>query len=201
MNELEVLQALRLKGRVSEADLVSTVGGNPAGVSAAVEQLAQAGLVAPGKLLKLTPEGRERLAELLATERASVDAPSISEAYAEFRAVNGIFKLLISDWQLRDGQPNDHTDADYDNAVLARLDTVHEAVAPIIAGVAAQLPRLDSYGDKLAAALARVKAGELPWLTRPIMDSYHTVWFELHEELIGAAGLTREQEANAGHAD
>ena len=24
-----------------------------------------------------------------------------------------------------------------------------------------------------------------------MIDSYHTVWFELHEELIGAAGLTR----------
>jgi hypothetical protein len=26
------------------------------------------------------------------------------------------------------------------------------------------------------------------------------VWFELHEELIVAAGLTREDEAKAGHA-
>jgi hypothetical protein len=27
------------------------------------------------------------------------------------------------------------------------------------------------------------------------------VWFELHEELIGAAGLTRGDEAMAGHAE
>jgi hypothetical protein len=37
-------------------------------------------------------------------------------------------------------------------------------------------------------------------LTRPIIDSYHTVWFELHEELIQAAGRSREDEAKAGHA-
>jgi hypothetical protein len=34
-----------------------------------------------------------------------------------------------------------------------------------------------------------------------IIDSYHTVWFELHEELILATGLTREDEAKAGHAE
>ena len=38
------------------------------------------------------------------------------------------------------------------------------------------------------------------WLARPIIDSYHTVWFELHEELILVSGLTREGEARAGHA-
>lgn len=201
MKELEVLQALRLKGRVSEGDLASTVGIDPAELEGAVEQLTAAGLVATGKMLKLTPEGRERLAELLAAERSSIEASSVSASYAEFRSVNGDFKALISDWQLKDGQPNDHTDAAYDAAVLSRLDGVHDNVMPIIAAVAGQLPRLSSYGDKLAAALARIKAGELPWLTRPIIDSYHTVWFELHEELIGAAGLTREQEASAGHAD
>lgn len=201
MNELELLQALRLKGRVGEADLAATVGAEPAAVGPAVAKLAEAGLVAEGKILKLTPEGRERLTELLAEERSSVDAAEMAQTYDAFRGVNGDFKALIADWQLKDGQPNDHTDAAYDAGVLGRLDGVHETVMPIIAGAAAQLPRLNAYGTKLVTALGKVKAGELPWLTRPIMDSYHTVWFELHEELIGAAGLTREEEANAGHAD
>lgn len=115
--------------------------------------------------------------------------------------MNNDFKALVSDWQLKDGQHNDHTDKRYDDAVLARLDTVHEAVMPIVAAAASEVPRLSTYADKLAAALARVQSGDLPWLTRPVMDSYHTVWFELHEELIGASGLAREEEAAAGHAD
>jgi hypothetical protein len=45
-----------------------------------------------------------------------------------------------------------------------------------------------------------VKAGDSSWLTRPLVDSYHTVWFEWHEELIGAAGLTREEAARSGDA-
>jgi hypothetical protein len=78
---------------------------------------------------------------------------------------------------------------------------VHHRVTPIIATVATQLPRLGNYSVKLHSALEKVHAGETTWLTRPIIDSYHTVWFELHEELIIAAGLTREQEAQAGHAN
>jgi hypothetical protein len=45
-----------------------------------------------------------------------------------------------------------------------------------------------------------VVAGDAVWLTRSTANPHHTVWFELHEELILAAGLTREDEAIAGHA-
>jgi hypothetical protein len=65
---------------------------------------------------------------------------------------------------------------------------------PILASASGQLPRLDAYSAKLSAALDRIHAGDAVWLARPMIDSYHTVWFELHEELIGAAGLTREDE-------
>ena len=77
---------------------------------------------------------------------------------------------------------------------------MHDEVLRIVADAAAHVPRLSTYGTKLAGAWARVKAGDVAWLTRPIADSYHTVWFELHEELIGVAGLTRQEEARAGHA-
>ncbi len=33
-----------------------------------------------------------------------------------------------------------------------------------------------------------------------MVDSYHTLWFELHEELIQALGRTRADEAAAGRA-
>jgi hypothetical protein len=59
---------------------------------------------------------------------------------------------------------------------------------------------LSVYRAKLDEALVKINDGDTAWLTRPIVDSYHTVWFELHEELIGAAGLTRQDEAEAGHA-
>lgn len=198
--QLRVLQAVRLKGRISEADLAATVDEHPAVVAATVGELSRAGLLAAGRILTISPQGRARLTELLAKERSGLDKAAIAAVYDNFRAVNTDLKVLVTDWQLNDGQPNSHTDAVYDAAVLDRLEAVHRRVVPIIAAAAVALPRLGAYLRKLSAALAKIRSGDTSWLTRPTIDSYHTVWFELHEELIAAAGLTREHEAEAGRA-
>jgi hypothetical protein len=189
MSELAVLQAVRLKGRVSRDDLAATLGGDFVDV---IDRLVGSGLLLDGPALRLSPEGRGRLEGLLADERSHVDTAAVLSAYDEFRSVNTEFKALVTDWQLKDGQPNTHHDVGYDAAVLARLDDVHRRVTRIIAVAATQLPRLSRYSVKLQTALDNIHAGETMWLARPLIDSYHTVWFELHEELILAAGRTRE---------
>ena len=189
MSELGVLQAVRLKGRVSRGDLAATLGEDRFDV---IDRLVSSGLLLDGPTLRLSPEGRRRLEGLLADERSHVDTAAVLAAYGEFRSVNAEFKALVTDWQLKDGQPNTHEDTGYDAAVLARLDDVHRRVTPIIAAVATQLPRLSRYSVKLQTALDNIHAGQTMWLARPLIDSYHTVWFELHEELILATGRTRE---------
>lgn len=200
MDELALLQAIRLKGRVRPAGLAATLQQDEDVVATAVEDLAEAGLVVRGTAVRLTPEGKDRLAELLAEERNGIDGQAITRVYDDFRTVNREFKALVSDWQLHNGAPNDHSDADYDAAVLGRLEGVHGAILPILACASEQLPRLNTYSAKLSTAFVKIQGGDPTWLTRPLVDSYHTVWFELHEELIGAAGLTREDEAGAGQA-
>ncbi len=37
--------------------------------------------------------------------------------------------------------------------------------------------------------------GERDWFTKPTIDSYHSVWFELHEDLLATLGLERAKEA------
>jgi hypothetical protein len=189
LTELAVLQAVRLKGRVSRNDLSATLGEDPFDV---IDRLVGSGLLLDGPALRLSPEGRGRLEGLLADERSHVDTAAVLVAYGEFRSLNAEFKALVTDWQLRNGQPNTHEDAGYDTAVLARLDDVHQRVTPAIAAVAIQLPRLSRYSVKLQTALDNIHAGQTMWLARPLIDSYHTVWFELHEELILATGRTRE---------
>lgn len=201
MSELMVLQAVRLKGRVTPADLAATLCVPPADVTVTLEQLTATGLLTAGATLRISPTGRARLAELLTAERAGIDSGPLAAAYDDFRAVNRDFKTLVTDWQLKDGQPNAHQDAHYDAGVLARLDAVHQRVLPIIAAAAAQLSRLGAYATKLGTALAHIQAGDTSWLARPLIDSYHTVWFELHEELIGAVGLTRAAEARSVDAE
>jgi hypothetical protein len=200
VSELAVLQAVRLKGRVSLVDLAATLGETTDDVAGTVARLTNAGLLIDGKALRVSPDGRARLDELLVAERTQIDTAALAAAYADFRAVNAEFKALVTDWQLKDGRPNAHDDAAYDAAILTRLDEVHHRAAPIVAAAAAQVPRLSHYSAKLQAALDNIHGGDTAWLSRPLIDSYHTVWFELHEELIAAAGLTRESEAQSGDA-
>jgi|SRR5947209_17213362 DNA-binding MarR family transcriptional regulator len=203
MTELAVLQAVRLKGRVRPAELAATLGRDPADITQVVGRLTASGLLVDGTALRITPSGRARLQTLLAEERRGVDPASMAVAYDEFRSVNTDFKSLVTDWQLKGGpggSRNAHDDTAYDAAVLTRLDDVHARVLPIIEAAAAQVPRLAAYSVKLRAALDKVKAGDTAWLTMPLVDSYHTVWFELHEELIGVMGMTREEAAKSGDA-
>lgn len=200
MNELAVLQAVRLKGRVSTADLAATLGEDQTEVADVIDRLTQSGLLADGKAIRLTPDGRTRLSELLTDERRDIDMTVLNTVYSEFRSVNANFKALVTDWQVKNGEPNSHEDADYDAGVLARLDDVHRRVLPIISAAAGQLARLSRYSTKLQAAFERINSGDTVWLSRPLIDSYHTVWFELHEELLIAAGLSRSVEAKGGGA-
>jgi hypothetical protein len=200
-SELELLQAVRLKGRPRQTDLASTLDAETTVVESAVTELTAQGLLSAGSTIRLTPAGRERLAELLETERHGTDADAVVRAYGEFRVVNRAFKELVAEWQMRDGVPNDHSDADYDRALLDRLTRLHRTLQPILDSIEQQVPRLAAYAAKLSTALTRIDDGDVTWFTRPIIDSYHTVWFELHEELLGVVGVSREDEARAGHAE
>lgn len=200
---LRVLQAARFKGRPTESDLAAAAGLTDAALSSVLEPLLAAGeLQRAGTRVKITAAGRARLDEMLAAERATVDRARLRQRYLGFGIVNDDFKQLVTDWQLIDGtRPNDHTDADYDARIMARLGELHERFAPLLAEFVELAPRLAQYPDRFAGALAKIRSGEPAWLARPLVDSYHTVWFELHEELIGLGGMSRVREEAAGRAE
>ncbi len=110
-------------------------------------------------------------------------------------------KAIIAAWQMRGAETrNDHADATYDADVIARLSDADTAFAPTMDSLAVAVPRLSGYRRRLAAALTRIIAGEADYVAKPIMDSYHSVWFELHEDLIALTGRSRAEEAAAGRA-
>lgn len=199
-SELTLLQAARLKGRLSPDLAASSCDADLDTTTTLLSALREAGYLKGEQALRLTPEGRARLEKLLARERTEIDREILQQLYAEFHEHNSDLKAVISDWQLKDGGPNDHTDVQYDQAVLERLGALDAGFRPLLARVANAVPRLDSYRRRLNAALERINAGDSSYVARPIVDSYHTVWFELHEELIVLLGLNREHEAAAGRA-
>ena len=90
MLELKVLQAVRLKGRVAPADLAATIDEDTSDISEAVASLRDSGLLIADKTIRLSPQGRERLAELLSQERSSADAAAILAEYGFPRRQCGI---------------------------------------------------------------------------------------------------------------
>lgn len=198
--ELLVLVGLRLKNLV-EAEVVAEAMGVPlAEVRSVLESAEASGLVRhrEGRLSgwMLTTAGRAEGERLLAAEldahglRAAVEA-----AYRRFLVNNQGFLTLCTDWQqTQPGVLNDHTDPAYDAAVIERLGEADAGVQPVCAELAGVLARFDGYGARFAAALERVRAGENEWFLKPLIDSYHTVWFELHEHLLATLTIDRAKE-------
>jgi pyruvate,orthophosphate dikinase len=200
--DIAVMQAVRLKG-MATADAVAEATERPESeVAGVLGELAAAGsLQERAGRFRVTREGRDELDAQLEQERGGVDGGAVNALYEEFSELNSRFKELVHRWQMRDGAPNDHADAAYDGGVLGELDSLDAAFAPLLGRIAGIVPRLAPYPGRFAGALAKVRAGEHEWLLRPLVDSYHTVWFELHEDLIGLSGRTRLQEATEGRAE
>jgi hypothetical protein len=159
---------------------------------------------AASKTWTLTGDGRAEGERRAAAEldQAGVRAV-VEDAYRRFRALNPSLLQVCTDWQLRSdsGDPanaaaNDHQDSAYDAAVIARLVDIDDAVQPICRQLADALDRFAGYGERFGRALARVRDGEKDWFTRPTIDSYHTVWFELHENLLATLGIERGKETS-----
>ena len=132
-----------------------------------------------------------------AGKRAELDA-----IYRRFLEHNQPFLSLCTDWQVRmiDGEqvPNDHGDAEYDTMIIGRLADADADMQPICADLAALFDRFRSLRTpSFAEALAKVQAGEIEWFTKPMIESYHTLWFELHEDLLASLGIDRAKEGHA----
>jgi pyruvate,orthophosphate dikinase len=194
ISELSLLRLVGLKGRASADILADALSLSPEAVAAAYAPLREQGLCANADdKLRLTPAGRTRQAELLAQERANADAAAVVSVYEDFCVLDAELKRIMTDWQvLADGSPNKHADAGYDAAVLQRLADLHERVYPLLGRLQGLSPRLALYRIRLSLAAARIATGEHGFVARIIADSYHTVWFELHEDLLALAGLKRQ---------
>lgn len=200
--ELVLLRLLGLKGRAALDILADSLSASLDETAADYMALCEEGLCSrTGDVLRLSPAGQERLAALLVEERKRVDAAAVLSLYEEFCAFNAELKQIMTTWQVRgDGTPNDHLESGYDEAVLGRLSELHARAAQMMRRLERLSPRLAGYPVRLGRALERIASGDRSYVARLIADSYHTVWFELHKELISIAGLNHESEARIGRA-
>jgi hypothetical protein len=203
--ELLALHAVRLKGMADEDEVVARFNLDPAVVSECLLDFQAFGWITRFEFAgtagwTLTESGRVENERQLARELAVTNsAPSVRHAYEAFLPHNDNLLRTSTNWQLRPvGQDplaiNDHANQEWDRSVLDRLAALSEQLRTLCRQLGSQLARFQGYDERFAAALARVEHGEHSWVNGPKVDSCHTVWMELHEDLLATLGVQRGAE-------
>ncbi len=198
-----VMHGLRLKGFAEAAAVAEAVDLAEADAKPMLDQLVADGMATyrTGRLsgFALTKVGRQTHADLLSAELEETGTrTAVQEAYGRFLGLNTDLLTICTAWQLREMDEqsvvNDHTDGVYDAGVIDRLADLHAGIEPICDDLGKILDRLAGYGPRLSRALRKVRAGDADWFTKPMIPSYHTVWFEMHEDLLCTLGIERGSE-------
>jgi hypothetical protein len=198
--ELLSLHALAVKKAGNAEAVAAILGAGEADVAPALEAHVEAGRAAGANgMFMVSPAGREWLEERYPEAYAGFrENPEASEAYERFEKINRELLKLFTDWQMMPAAgservPNDHSDTDYDAEIVDRLGDQHERAEKVLDRFAALEERLGIYKTRLDEAYDKVLAGEHDWVSGARIDSYHTVWFELHEDLLRMLGREREE--------
>jgi pyruvate, orthophosphate dikinase len=203
----DAIWVLSVKGFATSTNLADALGGSLDTVKPLLDTLVVDGLAATvAGAYRLTDPGAARAAELLQRDRAGWGVEAAAAAIDAFLALDHRMKETVTAWQLKPAEAgaepamNDHSDADYDRSVLDQLAALHTDAVAWLAPVESACARLSGYRPRLTRALERALAGDETYVASPRVDSYHGVWFELHEDLIRLAGRTRAAEVDAGRA-
>ena len=197
--DLLVLHALRCIGFSGPARVAAATGLTESDAESELIDLAVAGLVThtSGEFggWGLTESGRTVDAARIAGELDECGArPAVTKAFDEFMQLNQDLLYLCTAWQMRsvDGvvTPNDHSDAAYDGRVLDRLAEFDLRADPVCVELGGALVRFSRYRVRLDDALTRARSGGLDYVADHL-ESYHSVWFQLHEDLLVTLGLPR----------
>jgi hypothetical protein len=198
--ELLTLHGLAVKKAGGPEAVAGILGADEAEVSSALDAAVAAGHAIGAKgTYMVTPAGRAWLDERYPEAYAGLRADEASgAAYERFERINRELLKLFTDWQMVPApgggrHPNNHDDADYDRGIIDRLGDLHERALKNLTRWTELQPRMEAYVERLEHAYDRSLAGEHEFVSGARIDSYHTVWFELHEDLLRMLGREREE--------
>jgi AcrR family transcriptional regulator len=180
-----------------DALVAMVVRGMARGEANAEQQaLAEAGLIlVKGPMMMPTPAGTALVSEQLRLPDDAPERERIMATFHRFLPVNRQLRDLCTAWQVRpDGSVNDHSDESYDADIRDRLDDIDDAVGPLLKRFSEDIPSMAGYRARLTEALDKLDEGDDAWLASPLIDSYHTVWMHLHQQLLLTIGMTRKED-------
>lgn len=187
--EFRALHALRVKGAATADDVHQFVGGD--GVERVLGPLEDGGLVtsrAAGDMayFALSPAGRERHRFAVARRLDDEARARLAAVYDDrFLAVNVRFKRLCAEWQREESFE-----------LIEEAVDVHEEIGCVLSVAASSDARFARYAERLDTMMEAFQEGDAAALAAPVGESYHNVWFELHEDLLVTLGRDRANEAS-----
>src|SRR5262245_43344544 len=178
---MTVLHTLRCIGFAGLPRVAGVAGLPESTAESELIDLAVAGLVtfSPGDFggWGITGAGRAADAEQVAAELfATGTRPAIIKAYQDFLVLNPELLDLCAAWP--------------GPKVLDLLADLHARADIVCSDLSVALPRFERYRTRLTTALTRARNGEDAYVTED-MESYHAVWFQLHEDLLATLGIPR----------
>jgi hypothetical protein len=200
--ELLVLHGLRIKGMADTTTVAQRFDLDPNLVNELLLDYEAFGWVsrvsfADIKGWALTEIGRAENERRLSAELNQTGTrTAVVAAHDVFLALNARFLAAVTNWQIRPKKAdplaaNDHTDSRWDEQVVSDLRDLRSGLWAVCEQLEAALPRFNGYAEQYSSAVNRVDRGERAWVAQPKIDSCHTVWMELHEDLLATLGLER----------
>jgi hypothetical protein len=200
--DLLVLHAVRILGMADSAAVARRFRLDPGGAEELLLDFQASGWIhrvsfADISGWALTDAGRAEDVRRLGAELDQAGTrPTVATAYADFDKLNKCFLEVITNWQIRPTpiEPmarNDHSDRAWDERVLDALGGLDHSLRPLCANLLDALNRFDGYADRFSAALDRADRGDDSWVAGIGIDSCHTVWFQLHEDLLATLNIER----------
>ncbi len=196
IDEALVLHVLRVRGFLTPDGFTASLGRHPSDILADLVEAGHVNHIEARDMYSLTPAGRERQAELLSGYATDSLAAALAPHYQPFLELNSAFKELCTRWQLRDGEPNDHSDSAYDGDCVDDLVQLNRQARPVLEAMAGALPRLGRYIGRLDGAARNVEGGDVKQFTGVMCESFHDIWMELHEDLIVLQRIDRVEEGS-----
>lgn len=207
--ELLVLHAVRLVGFADSGAVAERAGTSHPEALRMLSEAEREGWVQHAAFAdldgwSLTESGKAENERQLASERVVADPTgTVAAVYRHFLPLNARLLRAVTDWQIKATEadkfaPNDHADLVWDRRVLDELTALGRELAPLIERLSAVLPRFDGYTSRFAFALCKARVGQRDWIDKSNLDSCHTVWFQLHEDLVATLGVDRRGEGFPG---
>lgn len=174
--EIEILQYLAMQG-IAQTDEIEQDSGLD-GVQSDLESMEEQGYVERDGFWYITDSGEDYLAELCRNRFTDEQVRELESIFDDFEEFDSEFKELSNRWQQTE-------DEDEQAELIRELDELHAEVEGLFDELSADAKAVyERYIGQLRSALNQLKRDNYGYFTGTEVDSYHNIWFELHDDLL-----------------